>query len=285
MRGFATGPEQSAGRIRGPGLGHGTRCTVRAVNAAVLFLVALVSVAVAGCGAAEATDAILISIDQALATESGQAVKVQGMLVATETETRLASALLESYPPQAGGSTLILENLDLQTLVGLNSTAGQPDMPLVTWSNYPVVLEGIIEDGVLDVKVVPLVLEAGTAEVRVRFTPVIEPILGTDMVWWVFDVTNLVTVPLDLTFPSGQRGEVILSQNGVEVYRWSKSKSFVQAVTVDTVPPGSSRAIVLNDMFAVAPGIYAVTAEVTASVGPEGAATPPPEIVTTLTVD
>jgi hypothetical protein len=100
----------------------------------------------------------------------------------------------------------------------------------------------------------------------------------------VLDVTNLTGAPLDLTFPSGQMGEIVFSRDGVEQYRWSTGKQFLQAVTVDTLQPGKSRAIVMNDTLSLAPGTYDVTATVTASIGPEGSSTPLPDVTTTVTV-
>lgn len=226
----------------------------------------------------------ILSVDEALATEQGKPVRVQGMLVVTETRAVLASVLLESYPPQAGGSTLGLEGLVLDGLVGLSSTAAQPDLAPVTWSDYPVVLEGVVEDGTLTVTGAPPAFEAATPEVRVRFTMPVEPEQAGGMVWWVFDVTNLTEAPLDLTFGSGQRGEVILSSGGVERYRWSDEKVFTQAVEVQTAEPGASVPVVLNDSVQLPPGEYEVSATVTASLGPEGAPAPLPEIKTTLTV-
>lgn len=255
---------------------------VRRLASMTLVVVAL-AVFPVGCGSDEAGDTIL-SIDQALAAQPGQAVRVQGMLIATGTQTLLASALLESYPPQAGGSTLALEGLDLEALVGLSSTVERPDLARVTWSDYPVVLEGKIDDGVLEVEKTPLLVEASTAEAKVRFSPAADPLMVNSTVWWVFDVKNLTAEPLELTFPTGQMGEIVFSREGVELYRWSEGRSFIQAVTVDTLQPGRSRAIVLNDRLTLAPGDYDVTAKVTAFIGPEGSSASLPEIATIVTV-
>lgn len=249
----------------------------------LLLTVVILAAVLAGCGSKETIDTVL-DIDQALKAEAGQAVRVQGHLIVTDSGALLASALLESYPPQAGGSTLPLEDLDTETLVGLSSTAGQVDLAQVTWTDFPLVLEGTIKDGVLTVRETPPVVEAATAEVRVRFSPASEPLMVGDTVWWVFDVTNLTSAPLDLTFPTGQMGEVVFYRDGVGLYRWSEGKSFIQGMTVDTLQPGVARAIVLNDQVTLAPGIYDVTAKVTASSGPGGSAVPLPEIATTITV-
>ncbi len=236
---------------------------------AAVALAVCLPVAATGCGSDKVDDAVL-SIDQALAVNSGRDVKVQGFLIATENEVRLASALLESYPPQAGGAAMPVEDLDLSALAGLSTTADNPELAQTSWSDYPVILEGIMENGALKVKKTPPVVEAITGEARVRFSPASEPLVPGEMVWWVLEVTNLAQAPLDLTFASGQMGEVVLSQNGVEVYRWSSGKQFIQAVTVDTLQPGRSKSIVLNDVFSLAPGTYEAIATVTASIGPEG---------------
>ena len=266
--------------------------TVLFASLLVLILaVAILPVAVAGCGADEpsAGDGAVLTIEQALAAEPGEPIKVTGAIVATGSDADakivLASALLESYPPQAGGATLPVTGLDLASLVGLSSTAGQPDMASVTWSDYPVVLEGVIKEGVLQVQGTPRVAEATSGDVRVRFSPVSEPLLAdAGTVWWAFDLQNVGSAPVDLTFSSGQRADVVLSQDGVEKYRWSQGKAFTEAIETFTGEPGQVFPIVLNDQFAVEPGQYDLVATVTATVGPEGAAQPLPELTMQVTV-
>lgn len=253
---------------------------------AVLCLLTIVPGAFAGCGTAGLGEGgtVVLTIEQALAADPGQLIKVQGTVVATGTEVVLASLLLESYPPQAGGATLPVKDLDLEELVGLSSTAGQPELAQVTWSDYWVVLEGVINDGVLDVQKTPRVVEATSGEVRVRFSPVSEPLVAGDQVWWAFDVKNVGMTPLDLTFSSGQRGDVILTQDGMEEYRWSAGKAFTEAIETVTIKPGIALSIVLNDKVQVAPGEYDLTATITAAAGPENALAALPELRTAVTV-
>ncbi|MFH0914880.1 MAG: BsuPI-related putative proteinase inhibitor [bacterium] len=257
------------------------------IPAAALFcLLMIAAAAFSGCGTAGLGEdgAEVLTIEQALAADPGQLIRVQGTIVSTGTEVILASMLLESYPPQAGGARLPVTGLDLESLVGLSSTAGQPDLAQATWSDYWVVLEGVINDGALEVENIPRVVEATSAEARVRFSPVTEPLVTGDQVWWAFDVKNLGATPLDLTFSSGQRADVILSQGGTEAYRWSANKFFTEAIETITVEPGKALAVVLNDTAQVAPGEYDLTAIITAAVGPQSAADALPQLKTTVTV-
>lgn len=250
---------------------------------AALGLLVLAITAVTGCAAGSAGDAVL-TVDQALAAKPGTHLRVQGYLLATGDKVWLSPALLESYPPQAGGSTLTVQGLDLNALVGLTSTAGQPDLAQATWSDHPVILGGVVEHGVLTVREAPPAVEASTAQAKVRFSPGAEPLLGGQAVWWVFEVANVGDTPLDLTFSSGQMGEVVLSQNGAEKYRWGAGKVFVENASVDTLEAGKSITFVLSDTLQVAAGRYDLTATVTATVGPERSTSAIPQIKTTITV-
>jgi hypothetical protein len=260
--------------------------------AAALFLLAVTPLSLVGCGTAEPGkgDGAVVTIEQALATGPGKLVKVKGAVIATEGRVVLASVLLESYPPQAGGPTLPVKGLDLDSLVGLSSTADQPDLAQVTWSDYWVVLEGVIEDGMLAVRKTPRVIETTSAGVRVRFSPVSEPLVAGESLWWAFDIENTGTTPLDVIFSSGQKGEVVLTQDGVEKYRWSAGKAFTEAIETVALQPGKVLSASLNDTARVAPGEYELTAVVTAAVGPvggpgsPGSAIPLPELETAITV-
>jgi hypothetical protein len=271
------------------------RRTIRIVT--VLCLLSVASVGLVACGAAAPGDGsttisadsggdsvAVLTIEQALAAGPGRLVRVTGAVVATETDVILASVLRESYPPQAAGATLRVKGLDLSSLVGLSSTADQPDLAQVSWSDYWGVLQGVINDGVLEVRKTPPVVETTSADARVRFSPVTEPLGAGDPVWWAFDVTNLGEKPLDLTFSSGQRGEVVLSQDGVEKYRWSAGKAFTEAIETVTLQPGKGLSVVLNDTLQVEPGDYELTATVTAAVGLDGGTTALPALTTSVRV-
>jgi hypothetical protein len=250
---------------------------------------ALVATSLVGCGGEEGgtngdgdSSPVAVSIEQALAGEDGRSVSVRGYLVATADGVELASALLESYPPQAGGAALPVTGLDLGALVGLSSTTGGSGLGAVTWSDYPITLQGVIEAGALEVKEVPHSVEETAGELRVRFCLPEEPLISGETTWWVFDVTDSSGGSVDLTFSNGQMGEVVLSQDGVEKYRWSDGKLFTEAIRIDTIEPGDTVAYIFNDILQVAPGQYDLTAGIVASAGDDG--TRLPELTIKVTV-
>jgi hypothetical protein len=81
---------------------------------------------------------------------------------------------------------------------------------------------------------------------------------------------------------------VVLTQGGVEKYRWSAGKSFTQAVEEVTVQSGKTWSVAMNDTLSLAPGVYDMTANITASHAPRfsgsGGAGSLPQLSTTLTV-
>jgi hypothetical protein len=228
---------------------------------------------------------VVLTVEQALVAEEGQDLYVRGAVLSTSGKTVLASAVAESYPPQAGGATIPVAGLDLAALVGLSSTAGQAGMADVTWSDYWPTLRGVVKAGVLQVEGVPRVVEDTSVEgVRLRFSPVSEPVSSGDQVWWAFDVANTGQAPIQLVFSDGQKGDVILSQGGVEKYTWSEGKAFTQQVETVILDPGKSYSVVLNDTLDVPAGDYDLTARVTALVGSGGSGQPLPDLMSTLTV-
>ena len=271
-----------------------SRTMVLAAAASLLVVVAVVVIVLAftggpsGGGSGTPTgpgSSVVLTVEQALAAEEGQELNVRGAVLATGGQTILASALAESYPPQAGGATLPLQGLDLAALVGLTSTAGQPGVAEATWSDYWLTLKGVVKGGVLEVQGIPRVEEdISFQSIRLRFSPVSEPISSGDQVWWAFDVTNTGQAPVELVFSDGRRADAILSQGDVDAYTWSAGKSFTQAVETVPLEPGKSLAVVLNDTLGVPAGDYDVTARVTAMVGPAGSEAPLPDITSTLTV-
>jgi hypothetical protein len=86
-----------------------------------------------------------ISIDDALASDSDEPLLVNGNLLAEGDDVRLCSALAESFPPQCGGASLVVEGLKLEEVDGL-VTEGD-----VSWTDRPIQLLGVVSDGTLTV--------------------------------------------------------------------------------------------------------------------------------------
>ena len=86
-----------------------------------------------------------ISIDEALASGSDEMQLVAGNLLAQAGDVRLCSALAESFPPQCGGASLVVEGLKLEEVDGL-VTEGD-----VAWTDRPIQLLGVVGDGTLTV--------------------------------------------------------------------------------------------------------------------------------------
>lgn len=73
----------------------------------------------------------------------GGTVTVAGYLVAEGDQARLCEALAESFPPQCGGLWIPVDGMGEVELEGL-PTEGD-----VTWSDFPITLQGEMVDGVL----------------------------------------------------------------------------------------------------------------------------------------
>lgn len=86
-----------------------------------------------------------ISVEEALAADTGEALLVSGNLLVEDGETRLCGALAESFPPQCVGAALRVVGLDLAEVDDLVTESG------VSWSDRPLELLGVVRDGVLTV--------------------------------------------------------------------------------------------------------------------------------------
>lgn len=71
---------------------------------------------------------------------------LSGFLVVTEADARVCAALLESFPPQCGGTSVVLE--PARAPAGAATTTEGA----VTWSEQPVLVEGELLDGVFVVR-------------------------------------------------------------------------------------------------------------------------------------
>ena len=84
-----------------------------------------------------------LSVQEALASKLDVPLLVRGYVVAAGGEIRLCDALAESYPPQCGVASLVVEGVVLDELPGLTTAED------VAWSEREVELFGRVEDGVL----------------------------------------------------------------------------------------------------------------------------------------
>lgn len=118
----------------------------------VVIAALLVALLAAACGGDDdeaavtgTTGTTAVSIDEALASDSSEPLLVSGNLLVTADDVRLCSALAESFPPQCGGASLVVDGLDLATVDGL-MTEGD-----VSWTDRPIELRGVVSDGTLTV--------------------------------------------------------------------------------------------------------------------------------------
>jgi hypothetical protein len=84
-----------------------------------------------------------LRVEEALGHEGTQLVR--GFLVARDGEARLCTVLAESFPPQCGEPSLLVEGLDVGSVVGTTTAES------VTWSEREVMLEGEVDGDVLRV--------------------------------------------------------------------------------------------------------------------------------------
>jgi hypothetical protein len=113
-----------------------------------VVLVALLTVALAACDAGNESGSpgsSAITVKQALAAKPREPVLVRGALIASGGTVRLCYAILESYPPQCGRPSLVVQGLDLDAVGKLTTANG------VTWSDREVRLRGTVADGALAV--------------------------------------------------------------------------------------------------------------------------------------
>ena len=61
---------------------------------------------------------------------------------------------------------------------------------------------------------------------------------------------------ITLTFPTAQRGDVVLERGGVVHYRWSEGRLFAQVIGEQALAPGQTCAFALEGRLEVEPGAY-----------------------------
>ena len=107
----------------------------------LLILLALALTACLGDDAGSILDDP-VTPEEALARDDGL-VAVRGFLIDEGTGARICSAVMESYPPQCGGPSLSVTNVDVASLEGATTE------DRVSWVDLAVV-EGELTGGVID---------------------------------------------------------------------------------------------------------------------------------------
>jgi hypothetical protein len=96
-----------------------------------------------------------------------------------------------------------------------------------------------------------------------------EPLRTGEPVTWTLEVENGGPAEAMLTFRSGKDGDVALLQGGREVYRWSGTRFFTQAMRQVRVAPGKTKAFTLEEKtFSAAAGDYELVAELDSEPAP-----------------
>lgn len=188
---------------------------------------------------------------------------VGGFIFIDSTGSHVCESMMESYPPQCGGPNVKLLDLDPDAVVALMSPDDPASAP-VSWTDYRAGVEGVAEEnGLSDVVLTDPVYRSGSGGLVLRTADlgitVGEPPL------WPFDLTNGTDADITLTFTSGQRMDLTLSDDGGEVYRWSGDMMFTQAIEEATLPAGATFPYMLaSEPIDLPPGTYTATAWVTA---------------------
>ena len=99
-------------------------------------------------------------------------------------------------------------------------------------------------------------------ELRFGFEPV--RLVSGRPVRWLFTVLNRGRERRAVAFTSGQRGDVLLSADGVQRYRWSGGRMFAAVLCERELSPGEEWRFSLEDTLALPAGRYVLDARMTA---------------------
>ena len=99
-------------------------------------------------------------------------------------------------------------------------------------------------------------------EVRFGVEPV--RLVSGRPVRWLFTLANRGRARRAVAFTSAQRAEVVLSADGVELYRWSAGRLFAAVLFERELSPGEEWSFSLEDALALPAGRYVLDARMTA---------------------
>ncbi len=87
---------------------------------------------------------------------------------------------------------------------------------------------------------------------------------------WLITVRNDGAEAVTLTFSSGRPGDVVLTRDGAEVYRWSADRFFTEAVRHERLKPNEEKVYRLDEKaLDVPPGEYELTATLASEPAPD----------------
>lgn len=214
----------------------------------LIGLVVAVVVVIAACGSGEA---------------GSDTEAASGFIFIDAAGSHVCEAMMESFPPQCGEPSVKLLDLDPETVVALMSPE-DPTFAPVSWTQYEAGVEGVPEEGGLSSVVLTDPVYLSGSDGLVLRTADLGVVVGEAAVW-PFDLTNGTDADVTLTFTSGQRMELTLSDEGGEVYRWSADMMFTQAIEEVRLPAGGTFPYTLTaEPIDLPPGTYTAKSWVTA---------------------
>jgi hypothetical protein len=102
-----------------------------------------------------------------------------------------------------------------------------------------------------------------------------EPLRSGQPVTWTLEVENGGPEAATLVFRSGKDGDVALVRGGREVYRWSSTRYFSQAMRQERLGPGERKKFTLEEKaFSAEAGDYELVAELDSEPAPPPARRP-----------
>jgi hypothetical protein len=108
----------------------------------------------------------------------------------------------------------------------------------------------------------------GEDDLTLSFSESPSPLQPGASVRWSFAVRNSGDESVTLTFPTGQNGDVVLTGDGAEAYRWSSCCVFTQAIREVQLAAGETWTFSLSDTLDVEPGTYELEASVVSDPAP-----------------
>lgn len=191
-------------------------------------------------------------------------VAVQGFLWSRpgDGDFRLCDLVLESFPPQCGGSQISLEDVDITEIAGIDFSQN------VFWAEQ-VRARGELDDGTLTVEAIELNSRDAATGLTYRLLVPVEVTSGA--VEFVALLTNSSTRPVELTFGSGQSADVVLTdpETGGQVYKWSADLGFDMSIREISISPGETMRYPLSDSeFDLSAGIFELESWLTGSPAP-----------------